>query len=126
MRKFWPYAVPVVLGVALALGAYLYAKAPGGMLHYTPAPNYPAHYTPSFQIGFLVAAIVQIALYALVSIAALLFRWREIMHKSLSLLAVSVFVFLCSLLPERWWALTLHSSRPPQAASAQFERWRSL
>lgn len=122
MRKFWPYAVPIVLGIAIALGAYLYAKAPKGMLLYTPAPNYPEHYTPSFLVGFFVASVTQVALYALLSMAALLFRWREIMHKSLSLLAVSIVVFLCTLLPERWWALTLHSSRPPQAASAQFER----
>lgn len=122
MRKFWPYAVPIVLGLALLLAVYLYAKSPEGMLLYTPAPNYPEHYTPSVLVGFFVASVAQAALYALLALAALLFRWREIMHKFLSLLAVSIVVFLCTLLPERWWALTLHSSRPPQAPSAQFER----
>lgn len=121
MSKFWPYAVPISFGVALALGAYLYARSPEGMLLYTPAPHYPAHYTPSFQVGFFVSAIVQIALCVLLFIAAMLFRWHKIVRISLSLLSVSVVILFCSLLPERWWALTLHSSRPPQAASAQFE-----
>jgi hypothetical protein len=122
MRKFWPYAVPIVLGLAIPFALYLYAKSPGGMLLYTPAPNYPEHYTPSVLVGVFVASVAQAILYAFFVVAALLFRWREVMRKSLSLLAVSIVVFLCTLLPEQWWALTLHSSRPPQPASAQFER----
>ena len=90
MRKFWPYAALVAPAIALVAGFYLYFQAPEGLLLYTPAPNVPARYAPSFQVGFSLAALAQIVLYSVSFLLAWLLRKREIMHKVLSLLAISV------------------------------------
>jgi len=89
----------------MAVGFYLYLQAPEGMLLYTPVAHKPAHYTPSFQIGFFVAAVAQIALYSSLCLLALLLSKRETLRKAVSLLAVSCVLLGCALLPESWWAL---------------------
>lgn len=116
IRKFWPYAALVAPAIALMAGFYLYFQAPEGLLLYTPAPNVPARYAPSFQIGFSLAALAQIVLYALLCLLAWLLRKREVVRMALSLLAVSGVLLGFSMLPESWWAHTSPHVRPSEAA----------